>query len=143
MYLFFFIWSLYSMVLKWRANLLLGALEGVGPGNLDFFGPKWHSLPCCNFRAQKSLDFHGPTLTMALVMGIARLKIITSRAITTTGYINSYNLQRAMSRPQTAAPAAPAPSQLVISDPNRLIPVQAWPENTLHHYSTFRTFLTL
>ncbi len=32
--------------------------------------------------------------------------------------------KRAMSRPQTAAPAAPAPSQLVISDPNRLIPVQ-------------------
>ncbi len=32
----------------------------------------------------KSLDFQGPTLTMALVMDIACLKIITSRAIKTT-----------------------------------------------------------
>jgi hypothetical protein len=34
---------------------------------------------------KKSLDFQGPTLTMALVMDIARLKIITSSAIKTTG----------------------------------------------------------
>ncbi len=42
--------------------------------------------------AQKSLDFQGPNLTMALVMDIARLKIITSLAIKTTGtvpYIHS------------------------------------------------------
>ena len=30
----------------------------------------------------------------------------------------------AMSRPQRQGTAAPAPSQLVIADPNRLIPVQ-------------------
>jgi hypothetical protein len=48
-----------------------------------------------------------------------------------------------MSRPQTAAPAAPAPSQLVISDPNRLIPVQACPENTLHHYTYYSYTLSL
>ena len=27
-----------------RANRFRGPLEGVGPENLDFFGPKWHSL---------------------------------------------------------------------------------------------------
>jgi hypothetical protein len=32
----------YLMILR-RANPLLGALEGVGPGNLDFFRPKWPS----------------------------------------------------------------------------------------------------
>ncbi len=36
------------------------------------------------------LDFQGPTFTMAHVMDIARLKIITSRAIKNNMYINSY-----------------------------------------------------
>jgi hypothetical protein len=77
------------MVLR-RANPLLGALEGVGPVNLDFFWPRYG---CCNFRSQKGLDFHGPTpLTMVLVMGIARLKIITSRAIKTTGTLIVLNI---------------------------------------------------
>jgi hypothetical protein len=40
------------------------------------------SLP---FQGPKSLDFQGPTLTIALVMDFARLKIIMSRAIKTTG----------------------------------------------------------
>ena len=31
------------MILMW-SHPLLGQLEGVGPENLDFFGPKWHSL---------------------------------------------------------------------------------------------------
>jgi hypothetical protein len=35
---------------------------------LDFFGPKWHSLRSCHFRAQKSLDFPGPPLPMPLIM---------------------------------------------------------------------------
>jgi hypothetical protein len=39
-------------------NPLLGPLEGVGPENR------------CHFRAQKSLDFQGPHLPMALVMDI-------------------------------------------------------------------------
>jgi hypothetical protein len=38
-----FLCRLYLMVLR-SATSLLGALEGVGPENLDFFGPKWHSL---------------------------------------------------------------------------------------------------
>ncbi len=56
---------------------------GMGPAN----------LARCHFRTQKSLDFQGPTLTMALVMDIARLKIISSRSIKTTGtliVINSF-----------------------------------------------------
>jgi hypothetical protein len=47
--------------------ITLGILRG-GPENLDFFGPKWHSLRWCHFRAQKSLDFQGPPLPMPLVM---------------------------------------------------------------------------
>ncbi len=40
----------YVMILR-GATSLLGALEGVGPENLNFFGPKWHSLRLCHFRA--------------------------------------------------------------------------------------------
>ncbi len=32
------------------------------------YGPKWHSLRSCHFRAQKSLDFQGPPLPMPLEM---------------------------------------------------------------------------
>jgi hypothetical protein len=39
------------------------------------------------FKGPKKLYFQGPTLTMALVMDIARLKIITSCAIKTTGIL--------------------------------------------------------
>ncbi len=35
---------------------------------LNFFGPKWHSLRSCHFRAQKSLNFQSPPLPMPLVM---------------------------------------------------------------------------
>ncbi len=62
------------MVLR-RENPLLEALEGVGPGNLDFFGPKWHSLCLKKSRLQ------GPPLPMPLVMDLARLKTITYRAL--------------------------------------------------------------
>jgi hypothetical protein len=39
--------------------------RGLGPGNLDFLGPKWHSLISLMpfHRAQKSLDFQGKTLS--------------------------------------------------------------------------------
>ncbi len=40
----------------WRAIPLLGALEGVGPGNLDFFGPKWHSLRLLQFQGPKKVS---------------------------------------------------------------------------------------
>jgi hypothetical protein len=36
--------------------------------NLDFFGPNGIRFARCNFRAQKSLDFQGPPLPMALEM---------------------------------------------------------------------------
>jgi hypothetical protein len=69
MYLLF-LWRLYLMVLRAATSLLsfTRALEGVGSENLNFFGPKWHSLCSCHFRAQKSLNFQGPPLPMPLVM---------------------------------------------------------------------------
>jgi hypothetical protein len=47
-----FLWRLYLMVLR-SATSLLGALEGVGPENLDFFGPKW-LLKTIMYRAIKT-----------------------------------------------------------------------------------------
>ncbi len=47
------------MVLR-RANPLLVTLEGVGPENLDFFGPTGLSLRCSHFRAKK-VSIPGPT----------------------------------------------------------------------------------
>jgi hypothetical protein len=129
---FFFIWR--------RANPLLGAFEGVGPVNLDFFWPKWHSLRLLQFQGPKKSRFSWPNPYSGPYNGPCNGYCPRHK---NNRYINSYNLQRAMSRPQTAAPAAPAPSQLVISDPNRLIPVQAWPENTLQHYSTYFSHLFL
>jgi hypothetical protein len=43
--------------------------------------PNGTRYACCHFRAQTSLDFQGPPLPMALVMDVARIKIITFRAI--------------------------------------------------------------
>ncbi len=57
-------------VLCW-ANPSLGPLKGVGPENLDFFGPKLYSLHTLPFQDHKSLDFQGPTLPMALVMDLS------------------------------------------------------------------------
>ncbi len=71
MYLFLYL-ALDLMILT-RANSLHGPLEVVGPENLDFFGPKLHSL--------RSLPFQGPPLPVALVMDVSSIKIITSRAI--------------------------------------------------------------
>jgi hypothetical protein len=44
-------------------------------------GPNGPRFARCHFRAQKSLDFQGSPLSMALEMDVARIKIITSRAI--------------------------------------------------------------
>ncbi len=71
------------MVLR-AATSLLGALEGVDPEKLDFFGPKWHSLCLCHFRAQTSLDFQGPPLPMPLVM-----MLHASKPFKNNRYINS------------------------------------------------------
>jgi hypothetical protein len=40
-------------------------------------GPNGTSFACCHLRAQKSLDFQGLPFPMALVMDVARIKIIT------------------------------------------------------------------
>jgi hypothetical protein len=44
-----------------RENLLLGPLKGVGPENLDFSGPKWHSLCSLLFQGPKKSRFSGST----------------------------------------------------------------------------------
>jgi hypothetical protein len=41
---------------------------------LDFFGPNDTRFARCHFRAQKSLDFQGPPLPMALEMDIPASK---------------------------------------------------------------------
>ncbi len=70
-----FLWRLYIMVLR-GATSWLGALEGVGPENLDFFGPKWLE--------QKKSWFLGPTPSHAPHNDVAPLKTIMYRAIKTT-----------------------------------------------------------
>jgi hypothetical protein len=57
-----------------RENPLLWPLKGVGPENGTRFARS-------HFRAQESLDFQGPPLPIALAIDVARIKIITSRAI--------------------------------------------------------------
>ncbi len=42
------------------ANPLFGPLVGVGPENLDFFVPKWHSLRSLPFQGPKD-SISGPT----------------------------------------------------------------------------------
>ncbi len=59
------------------------ALLAFGLGS--FLVPNGTRNARCHFRAQISLDFQGPNHTIALVMDIARLKIITSRDIKSTG----------------------------------------------------------
>jgi hypothetical protein len=59
-----------------QENPLLWPLEGVGPESETFLG-----FARCHFRAQKSLDFQGPPLPMALEIGFSRINIITSRTI--------------------------------------------------------------
>ncbi len=44
---------------------------------LTFLGPSDTSFARCLFRAQKSLDFQGPPLPMALEIEFSRIKIIT------------------------------------------------------------------
>ncbi len=60
---------------------LLGLLEGVGPENPDFFRPKWHLLRSLSFQGHKSLSYQGPSLPMALVIDVTRIKIIAPRTI--------------------------------------------------------------
>jgi hypothetical protein len=75
MYLFFYM----GLILKGFdvGKSITWALEGVGPGNQDFFGPKWYSLCSLSFQGQKKSRFPKPTLPMPLVMDVACLKTIT------------------------------------------------------------------
>ncbi len=61
-----------TVIILMGTNPLLGPLEGVGPENLDFFWPLWHSLRLhCHFRAQNSLnDFQRSPLTLGRVMDL-------------------------------------------------------------------------
>jgi hypothetical protein len=63
----------------------MGGGKGGRESLSNWLGPNGTPFAPCHFRAQKSLHFQGLTLTMALVMDIACLKIITSHAIKTTG----------------------------------------------------------
>jgi hypothetical protein len=48
------------------ANPFRGPLERVGPENRDFLGPDMPTRETSVFWAQKSRDFQGPALPMAL-----------------------------------------------------------------------------
>jgi hypothetical protein len=74
-----------------RENPLLGALEGAGPENLDFVGPKWHLLCLLPFQGPKKSRFLGTPFSMALVMDVARIK--SNHFVlrhTNNRYINTY-----------------------------------------------------
>ncbi len=68
------------LMILMRANPLLGSLNRAGPENLDFLGPEMAMSKASAIWDQKSLDFQGPSLPMALVMDAAHIKIIMSRA---------------------------------------------------------------
>ncbi len=54
--------ALYVMLLM-QANPLLGHRgRGLGPGHLNFLGPKWHSLCSLPFQGPKKSRFQGPPL---------------------------------------------------------------------------------
>jgi hypothetical protein len=73
----------YVIILR-GATSLRGALEGVGPENRDFLG-----LRSCLLGPKKS-RFSGPTPSNAPSNDVAPLKIITYRAIKTTGTLVVY-----------------------------------------------------
>ncbi len=60
---------------------LFGPLEGVGLKISTFLGPNGTRFPCGHLRAEKSLNFQGPPLPMALEMDVAHIKIISSHPI--------------------------------------------------------------
>jgi hypothetical protein len=73
--------SRYVMVLR-SATALLGALEGVGPENRDFFGP-------CHL-GPKKLRFSGPTPSNAPSNAVALLKTIKYKRHKSNWYIGSF-----------------------------------------------------
>ncbi len=85
----YYAWWLSCEVLVWSGHLPSAIQPGGTKCYLYIGGPNGNSLARCHFRAQKSFDFQGPTLR-ALVMDIARLKIIMSSPIKTTGTLICY-----------------------------------------------------
>jgi hypothetical protein len=79
-----FLWHLYLMVLR-GATSLLGALEGVGPENRDFFLGQMALASLMPFQGPKKSWFSGLTPSNAPRNDVAPLKIIMYRAIKTTG----------------------------------------------------------
>jgi hypothetical protein len=67
-----FLWRLYLMVLR-GATSLLGALEGVGPENLDFFGPTPSSAPRNDVAPLKTITFHAIKTTGTLIVSIQQV----------------------------------------------------------------------
>ena len=53
-----------------------GVIIAENPSNNSYFGPKQLKLRSSCFRAQKILDFHGPTLPMALVIDLPASKTL-------------------------------------------------------------------
>jgi hypothetical protein len=69
------------MILMW-ANPLLGPLEGEGPENLYFFGPKYHSRLSLPFQGPKKSRFSVPTPSNALRNGY----MAASKSLRPTSY---------------------------------------------------------
>ncbi len=61
---------------------ITGAIGRGGPWKSRLFGAQMALASLIAiFKGPKSLDFQGPPLPMALVIDVARIKIITSRAL--------------------------------------------------------------
>ncbi len=92
MYLFF-IWSLFGLNNGYSGlHPLLGPLDGVGPENLHFFGPKWHLLSLWPFQGPKKSQFSGTTPSNGSQNGCS---LHTNNFIPphiNNWYINSYSL---------------------------------------------------
>ncbi len=69
--------------LNWQ-NLAVFKILGRKSKLSTFLGPDGTRFARFHFKAQKSLNFQGPPLPTAIIMGVARIKIIMSRAIETT-----------------------------------------------------------
>ncbi len=68
------------MLLMWAASIIWASGRGLGPGNLQFFGPQIELTYLLDAFSQdpKNSRFPGPNpLPLALVMDAARIKSIT------------------------------------------------------------------
>ncbi len=70
-----------------------GPLEGVGPENLDFFGPKWHSIRSWPFQGQKKFRFSGPNPSNGPRNGCSPLQNHFRFKLLKNGYIGNFMCQ--------------------------------------------------